>query len=178
MSSIRRLSKKIVLTSKKPESVVGFSITADKESLSTPANIARQDGTTVEIFDFLAELPVRRKEWEREKDRSLSKVISTIHTLALVNHGIRFHFINFVSEKEHLNYIVPVRKDILETINLIYGTKIAQELSIVQDVRFSFKETYMIAFLGQSSLMPAFLDLSTKRNSDSFLTEDRSSQVK
>lgn len=86
LSSLCALAEKVtILTATKDEAPMGAVLEFDRMGrLTKKGKVARQRGTTLQIHNLFAPLPVRRKEFSRNAKRELGKALNLLTAYALV----------------------------------------------------------------------------------------------
>ncbi|KAK4541837.1 hypothetical protein LTR36_007369 [Oleoguttula mirabilis] len=95
LSSLCALSKFHILTARAEDGAVGqrldFEISGQLKGTTVAA---AQKGTTVSVDELFHNLPVRRKELEKNIKREYGKVIGLLHAYACISVGVRFSVSN------------------------------------------------------------------------------------
>lgn len=96
LSSLCALSRFHILTARAEEGAIGkrldFLVSGALSSI--PTVVAAQKGTTVTVSDLFYNLPVRRKELERNIKREYGKVLSLLQAYACISVGVRVSISN------------------------------------------------------------------------------------
>ncbi|TKA30031.1 hypothetical protein B0A50_02750 [Salinomyces thailandicus] len=91
LSSLCALSKFRVLTARTEDGAVGKRLDFEVSGkLKSVAVAAAQRGTTVSVDELFYNLPVRRKELEKNIKREYGKVLGFLHAYACISVGVRF----------------------------------------------------------------------------------------
>jgi len=95
LSSLCALSKFHILTARAEDGAVGKRLDFEVSGKLKGATVAAaQKGTTVSVDELFCNLPVRRKELEKNIKREYGKVIGLLHAYACISVGVRFSVSN------------------------------------------------------------------------------------
>lgn len=95
LSSLCALSKFHILTAREADGAIGKRLDFEVSGKLKDTSIsAAQKGTTVFVEDLFYNLPVRRKELEKNVKREYGKVISYLYAYACISVGVRFNVSN------------------------------------------------------------------------------------
>ncbi|KAK5138596.1 hypothetical protein LTR08_000184 [Meristemomyces frigidus] len=95
LSSLCALSKFHILTARAEDGAVGKRLDFEISGKLKGASVASaQKGTTVSVNELFHNLPVRRKELEKNIKREYGKVIGLLHAYACISVGVRFSVSN------------------------------------------------------------------------------------
>ena len=97
--------------------------------LKATSVIASQKGTTVAVEDIFRNLPVRRKELEKNVKREYGKVVNLLHAYACISVGARFAVSNQMAKnKKTTVFSTKPNSTTKENIANIYGAKTSSAL--------------------------------------------------
>ncbi len=103
LSSLCALSKFHILTARDGEAPKGTRLDFDISGKLGSATVAAcQKGTTVALENLFYNLPVRRRELEKNIRREYNKVLGILHAYACISAGVRFG----VSNQATKGYVV------------------------------------------------------------------------
>ncbi|KAL9092108.1 MAG: hypothetical protein Q9165_004541 [Trypethelium subeluteriae] len=92
--------------------------------LKATSIVASQKGTTVAVEDIFRNLPVRRKELEKNVKREYGKVLNLLHAYACIGTGVRFIVSNQVTKNKKVTvFSTKMNSTTKENIANIYGAK-------------------------------------------------------
>jgi DNA mismatch repair protein PMS2 len=95
LSSLCALSKFHVITARAEDGAVGKRLDFETSGKLKSATVtAAQKGTTVAVENLFCNLPVRRKELEKNIKREYNKVLELLHAYACISIGVRFSVSN------------------------------------------------------------------------------------
>ncbi|KAF7190335.1 DNA mismatch repair protein PMS1 [Pseudocercospora fuligena] len=125
LSSLCALSKFHVLTARAEDGAVGkkldFEVSGKLKSTSVSA---AQKGTTVYVEDIFYNLPVRRKELEKNIKREYNKVLNLLYAYACVSVGVRFSVSNTMPKgKKVVVFSTKSNTTTKENITNVFGAK-------------------------------------------------------
>ncbi|KXS94680.1 hypothetical protein AC578_10082 [Pseudocercospora eumusae] len=125
LSSLCALSKFHVLTARAEDGAVGkkldFEVSGKLKSTSVSA---AQKGTTVYVEDIFYNLPVRRKELEKNIKREYNKVLNLLYAYACVSVGVRFSVSNTMPKgKKVVVFSTKSNTTTKENIANVFGAK-------------------------------------------------------
>lgn len=125
LSSLCALSKFHILTARAQDGAVGkkldFEVSGKLKSTSVAA---AQKGTTIFVGDLFHNLPVRRKELEKNIKREYGKVVSYLYGYACISTGVRFTVSNQVTKgKKTIVFQTKANTSTRENISNIFGVK-------------------------------------------------------
>ncbi|KAK5112386.1 hypothetical protein LTR62_004349 [Meristemomyces frigidus] len=131
LSSLCALSKFHILTARSEDGAVGKRLDFDiSGKLKSTTVAAAQKGTTVSVDEIFYNLPVRRKELEKNSKREYVKVLSLLHAYACISVGVRFSVSNQMPKgKKIAVFSTKSNTTTKENIVNIYGAKTLLALS-------------------------------------------------
>lgn len=130
LSSLCALSDFHVITARAEDGPVGkrleFEISGRLKNISV---VAAPRGTTVNVEGLFQNLPVRRKELEKNIKREYGKVINLLHAYACVGVGVRFAISNQMPKAKKLPvFSTKSNSTTRENIANVYGAKTVSAL--------------------------------------------------
>ncbi|KIW00158.1 uncharacterized protein PV09_08334 [Verruconis gallopava] len=125
LSSLCALSKLSVVTSRQQDAPKGSRLEFETSGrLKSTAVVAAQRGTTVTVDNIFHNLPVRRKELEKNIKREYGKVLGLLHAYACVSTGVRFSVSNVPRKgKKVVVFSTKNNPTTRENIANVYGAK-------------------------------------------------------
>lgn len=99
LSSLCALSKFYIVTARENEAPKATRLDFEISGQLKGTNVAAgQKGTTVAVENLFANLPVRRRELEKNVKREYSKVLGVLHAYACISTNVRFAVSNQVDK--------------------------------------------------------------------------------
>ena len=125
LSSLCALSNLHIITARDIDAPKGTKLDFDVSGkIAGKAMIASQKGTTATVEDIFKNLPVRRKELEKNIKREYGKVLSLLHSYACISTGVRFSVSNqAVKGKRVVAFSTNGNATTRENISNVYGAK-------------------------------------------------------
>lgn len=125
LSSLCALSKFHVLTARAEDGAVGKKLEFEVSGkLKGTSVAAAQKGTTVYVGDIFYNLPVRRKELEKNIKREYTKVLNLLYAYACVSVGVRFSVSNTMPKgKKVAVFSTKSNTTTKENITNVFGAK-------------------------------------------------------
>ena len=125
LSSLCALSRFHILTARAQDGAVGKRLEFETSGqLKGSSVVAARQGTTVAVEDLFCNLPVRRKELEKNIKREYGKVIGLLHAYACISVGVRFTVSNQMPKgKKVAVFSTKSNTTTKENITNIYGSK-------------------------------------------------------
>ena len=97
LSSLCALSKFHIITARAPDGPKGTKLEFEQSGkLKSTSVVAARQGTTVVVETLFHNLPVRRKELEKNVKREYSKVLEMLQAYACISTGVKFTVSNHV----------------------------------------------------------------------------------
>ncbi|KAK0261324.1 hypothetical protein B0A54_03492 [Friedmanniomyces endolithicus] len=125
LSSLCALSKFQVLTARLEDGAVGKKLDFEVSGKLKATSVASaQKGTTVTVDELFYNLPVRRKELEKNIKREYGKVLSLLYAYACISVGIRFSVSNQMPKgKKVVAFSTKSNTTTKENIVNVFGSK-------------------------------------------------------
>ncbi|KAI7590182.1 DNA mismatch repair protein MutL [Hortaea werneckii] len=125
LSSLCALSKFHILTARAEDGAVGKRLDFEVSGKLKGATVAAaQRGTTVTIDELFYNLPVRRKELEKNIKREYGKVIGLLHAYACIGVGVRFSVSNHMPKgKKMAVFSTKANTTTKENVVNVFGSK-------------------------------------------------------
>ncbi|WPG97604.1 Hypothetical protein R9X50_00038300 [Acrodontium crateriforme] len=125
LSSLCALSKFHILTARAEDGAVGKRLDFEPSgALKGTAVVASPKGTTVYVEELFHNLPVRRKELEKNIKREYGKVIGLLHAYACISVGVRFAVSNQMPKGKKMTvFSTKSNTTTKENIVNVFGTK-------------------------------------------------------
>ena len=125
LSSLCALSKFSIVTARAEDGAVGrrleFEVSGKLKGTSV---VAAQKGTTVAVENLFYNLPVRRKELEKNIKREYAKVINHLHAYACISVGVRFAVSNQMPKSKKVTvFSTKCNTTTKENITNVFGAK-------------------------------------------------------
>jgi DNA mismatch repair protein PMS2 len=142
LSSLCALSTFTVVTCLQSEAPRGSKLEFDTSGkLKSTSMVAAQRGTTVSVENLFRNLPVRRRELERNIKREWGKVISLLNQYACIQTGVKFTVSQQPSKgKRIVLFSTKGNKTTRENIVNVFGAKAMAGL-VVLDLNFDLEPT-------------------------------------
>jgi hypothetical protein len=110
LSSLCALSKFHIITARASDGPKGAKLEFEQSGrLKGTSVVAAKQGTTVVVETLFHNLPVRRKELEKNAKREYSKVLELLQAYACISTGVKFNISNHVA-KGYVLYPNPLRQ--------------------------------------------------------------------
>lgn len=125
LSSLCALSDFHVVTARGVDGPKGTKLEFDVSGkLAGKSVVASQKGTTISVENIFRNLPVRRKELDKNIKREYGKVLGLLHAYACISTGIRFSVSNQVPKgKKVIVFSTKANPTTRENISNVYGAK-------------------------------------------------------
>ncbi|EMC96566.1 hypothetical protein BAUCODRAFT_33929 [Baudoinia panamericana UAMH 10762] len=125
LSSLCALSKFHIVTARAEDGAVGKRLDFEVSGKLRSATVtAAQKGTTVSVGELFYNLPVRRKELEKNIKREFGKVVAYLHAYACISVGVRFSVSNQMPKgKKVAVFSTKSNTTTKENIVNVFGTK-------------------------------------------------------
>ncbi|KAK5703292.1 ATP-binding mismatch repair protein [Elasticomyces elasticus] len=130
LSSLCALSKFHILTARAEDGAVGKKLDFEVSGkLKSTGVSAAQRGTTVTVDELFYNLPVRRKELEKNIKREYGKVLSLLNAYACISVGVRFTVSNHMPKgKKVVAFSTKSNTTTKENIVNVFGAKMLLSL--------------------------------------------------
>ncbi|KAK5676956.1 ATP-binding mismatch repair protein [Elasticomyces elasticus] len=130
LSSLCALSKFHILTARAEDGAVGKKLDFEiSGKLKSTGVSAAQRGTTVTVDELFYNLPVRRKELEKNIKREYGKVLSLLNAYACISVGVRFTVSNHMPKgKKVVAFSTKSNTTTKENIVNVFGAKMLLSL--------------------------------------------------
>ncbi|KAI5368295.1 putative ribosomal protein S5 domain 2-type [Septoria linicola] len=131
LSSLCALSNFHILTARAEDGAVGKRLDFEVSGKLKRSSIAAaQRGTTVYVEDIFHNLPVRRRELEKNIKREYTKVINLMYSYACISTGVRFSVSNTMPKaKKVLVFSTKSNTTTRENITNVFGAKTVMALA-------------------------------------------------
>ncbi|CAK1361512.1 DNA mismatch repair protein PMS1 [Cercospora beticola] len=131
LSSLCALSKFHILTARAEDGPLGQRLDFEVSGkLKSTAVAAAQKGTTVYVEDLFHNLPVRRRELEKNIKREYNKVLGLMHSYACISTGVRFSFSNTMPKGKKMSvFSTKSNTTTRENIANVFGAKTMMALA-------------------------------------------------
>lgn len=125
LSSLCALSHFHVVTARAEDGAVGKRLEFEVSGQLTGTSVrSAQPGTTVSVEDLFCNLPVRRKDLEKNIKREYGKVVNLLHAYACISTGVRFAVSNQMPKgKKVVVFSTKSNTTTKENIVNVYGAK-------------------------------------------------------
>lgn len=145
LSSLCALSKFHVVTARGDEAPKGKRLDFDVSGkLATSQVVASQQGTTVVVEGLFSNLPVRRRELEKNIKREYGKVLGILQAYACITTSSRVSVSNLMAKgKKIVAFATKANGTTRENIASVFGSKTAAAL-VAMDLNFSLTPTQMV----------------------------------
>jgi DNA mismatch repair protein PMS2 len=142
LSSLCALSRLSVITSRASDAPKGTKLEFETSGrVKSKIVVASQRGTTVTVEDIFHNLPVRRRELEKNIKREYGKVLGLLHAYACISTGVRFTVSNVPSKgKKVVVFSTKSNPTTRENIANVYGAKTLLALATL-DLRLDIHPT-------------------------------------
>ncbi|KAL8903508.1 MAG: hypothetical protein Q9171_007376, partial [Xanthocarpia ochracea] len=142
LSSLCALSNFHVLTAQAHEAPKGTRLDFETSGkLKATSVTASQKGTTVMVEALFANLPVRRRELEKNIKREYTKVLGVLQAYACISTSVKFSVSNIVAKGKKL-IVFATKSNMVtrENIANVFGAKTLSAL-VSMDLRFNLQNT-------------------------------------
>ena len=125
LSSMCALSKFYIVTARADDGPVGKKLEFEVSGkLRATSVVAAQKGTTVSVENLFSNLPVRRKELEKNIKREYTKVVNHLHAYACISVGVRLAVSNQMPKgKKVVVFSTQANTTTKENIANVFGAK-------------------------------------------------------
>ncbi|KAF2089404.1 DNA mismatch repair protein MutL [Saccharata proteae CBS 121410] len=124
LSSLCALSKFHVVTARESDGPKGTRLDFEVSGkLKGTSVVASQKGTTIAVENLFHNLPVRRRELEKNIKREYGKVLGLLHAYACISVGVRFAVSNQAKGKKIAVFSTKANPTTRENIVNVYGAK-------------------------------------------------------
>ncbi|UPX10302.1 ATP-binding mismatch repair protein [Ascochyta rabiei] len=140
LSSLCALSKFHIVTARATDGPRGTRLDFDQSGkLKGTSIVAAKQGTTVVVETLFYNLPVRRKELEKNIKREYNKVLALLNAYACISVGVKFSVTNLMSKgKKTIAFSTNANPSTRVNISNVYGAKTVAAL-IPLDLDFSME---------------------------------------
>jgi DNA mismatch repair protein PMS2 len=137
LSSLCALSKFHIVTTRAEDGPKGTRLDFEQSGkLSGKSMVAAKQGTTVVVETLFHNLPVRRKELEKNVKREYSKVLALLNAYACISVGVKFSVSNSIPKgKKTIAFSTNANSSTRGNISNVYGAKAVGAL-ITLDLEF------------------------------------------
>lgn len=125
LSSLCALSKFRVLTARSEDGPMGKKLEFEVSGKLRGSSVSSaQKGTTVFVEDIFYNLPVRRKELEKNIKRDYMKAVTLLYAYACISVGVRFTVSNMMPKGKKVNvFSTQLNSTTKENITNVFGAK-------------------------------------------------------
>ncbi|KAI9830938.1 MAG: hypothetical protein M1819_005321 [Sarea resinae] len=124
LSSLCAVSKFSVVTTRAEDAPKGTRLEFESSGqLKGTQVVASQKGTSVAVEDLFRNLPVRRKELEKNIKREYGKVLGLLHAYACISVGVRLSVSNQMGSKKTVVFSTKANQTTRENIANVFGAK-------------------------------------------------------
>jgi DNA mismatch repair protein PMS2 len=125
LSSLCALSKFHIVTARAEDGPKGTKLDFEQSGkLSGKSMVAAKQGTTVVVETLFHNLPVRRKELEKNVKREYSKVLALLNAYACISVGVKFSVSNSLPKgKKTIAFATNANSSTRGNISNVYGAK-------------------------------------------------------
>jgi DNA mismatch repair protein PMS2 len=164
LSSLCALSKFHIVTARAEDGPKGTKLDFEQSGkLSGTSMVAAKRGTTVVIETLFHNLPVRRKELEKNVKREYSKVLALLNAYACISVGVKFSVSNSMPKgKKTIAFATNANSSTRGNISNVYGAKTVGAL-IPLDLEFQMDPSNRLGAT-QSAKAPGAVDDSGSRS--------------
>ncbi|KAL8807695.1 MAG: hypothetical protein Q9182_000506 [Xanthomendoza sp. 2 TL-2023] len=142
LSSLCALSDFHVITAQIKEAPKGTRLDFETSGkLKATSIVASQKGTTVVVEALFANLPVRRRELEKNIKREYQKVLASLQAYACVSTSVKFSIISIMAKsKRVVAFATKSNTSTRDNIANVFGAKTLSAL-VPMDLRFNLRNT-------------------------------------
>ncbi|KAF1850527.1 DNA mismatch repair protein MutL [Cucurbitaria berberidis CBS 394.84] len=125
LSSLSALSKFHIITARATDGAKGTKLEFEQSGkLKGTSVVAAKQGTTVAVETLFYNLPVRRKELEKNIKREYNKVLQLLNAYACISIGVKFSVSNQVPKgKKTIAFLTNANLSTKDNISNVYGAK-------------------------------------------------------
>ncbi|KAL8889705.1 MAG: hypothetical protein Q9215_003059 [Flavoplaca cf. flavocitrina] len=140
LSSLSALSNFQIVTAQAHEAPKGTKLDFEPSGkLRTTAVVASQRGTTVTVEALFANLPVRRRELEKNIKREYTKVLGVLQAYSCISTSVKFSVSNVLAKgKKNVVFATKSNTATRENIANVFGVKTLTAL-VSMDLRFDLQ---------------------------------------
>ncbi|KAL8765234.1 MAG: hypothetical protein Q9209_007627 [Squamulea sp. 1 TL-2023] len=142
LSSLCALSNFQVVTTQAHEAPKGTKLDFETSGkLKATSVVASQKGTTVVVEALFANLPVRRRELEKNIKREYAKVLQVLQAYACISTSVKFSISNILAKgKKTVVFATKSNVATRDNIANVFGAKTLSAL-VSMDIRFNLQDT-------------------------------------
>ncbi|KAL9001392.1 MAG: hypothetical protein Q9188_005486 [Gyalolechia gomerana] len=143
LSSLCALSTFHIVTARAEEAPKGTRLDFETSGeLKATSVVASQKGTTVAVEGLFANLPVRRRELEKNIKREYGKVLGVLQAYACISTSVKFSVSSIISKgKKVLVFATKSNPTTRENIANVFGAKTLAAL-VQMDIRFNMESSH------------------------------------
>lgn len=143
LSSLCALSTFHIVTARAEEAPKGTRLDFETSGeLKATSVVASQKGTTVAVEGLFANLPVRRRELEKNIKREYGKVLGVLQAYACISTSVKFSVSSIISKgKKVLVFATKSNPTTRENIANVFGAKTLAVL-VQMDIRFNMESSH------------------------------------
>ncbi|KAL1608517.1 ATP-binding mismatch repair protein [Paraconiothyrium brasiliense] len=125
LSSLCALSKFYIITARASDEPKGTKLEFEQSGkLKGTSVVAAKQGTTVVVETLFHNLPVRRKELEKNVKREYSKVLELLQAYACIRTGVKFNISNQIAKgKKAVSFSTNANTSTKENLANVFGAK-------------------------------------------------------
>jgi DNA mismatch repair protein PMS2 len=124
LSSLCAISASVVIQTRTAEQLVGTKLVYDKNGeLESTESCAREVGTTVTLTNLFESLPVRHKDFHKNKPREFQRLVRKLQQYAIINNDTRFVCSNTTAKSRTPVLSTQGSARMLDCVTSIFGSK-------------------------------------------------------
>ena len=130
--SLSQLSDKISVITKTGDESVGQYLEYDKTSVLVPTatkSMARSRGTTIQIHNLFASLPVRRMDFVKRIKSQRVKLFKLLQSYAIMCTGVKFLVVDVKGKKQENKLTTGTSTKLQQTIGYVLGQKFVKGMT-------------------------------------------------
>jgi len=124
LSSLCAISASVVIQTRTSEQLVGTKLVYDKNgTLVKTESCAREVGTTVTLTNLFESLPVRHKDFHKNKPREFQRLVRKLQQYAIINSDTRFVCSNATAKSRSAVLSTQGSARMLDCVTSLFGSK-------------------------------------------------------
>ena len=124
LSSLCAISASVVIQTRTAEQLVGTKLIYDRNgTLTSTESCAREVGTTVTLTNLFESLPVRHKDFHKNKPREFQRLVRKLQQYAIINNDTRFVCSNATAKGRTTVLSTQGTVRMLDCVTSIFGAK-------------------------------------------------------
>ncbi|EKX51491.1 Pms1 mismatch repair mutL [Guillardia theta CCMP2712] len=133
LSSLCAICEKVTITTRTANEVIATKLEYDKNGkLRGSSTCAREVGTTVTLDTIFKALPVRYKDFQKNKTREFQRLTRRLQAYAIIHSDVRITCVNQTPKGKASVFSTPGNNSMLDCVTSIYGAKQKDSLTAIE----------------------------------------------